>query len=215
MLSILAPQSCTFLGGPVIGACRSKDRTFDAVSQRHAGLDSPSGDGITAAGIVPQRRPFSARRRMISSGLSLRRQAWAWLGGQTGRQQALQGARWMRTLWPCPRAWLRALLVGPKKAYTGIPEADSTCMGRWSRRTRAPRARGSRTRRSNRYPLVPHLLCFSLTTRTARSGLTPRPEGLASPPLCHPAQQESCFTSFVKVCAQSLRPSTMVRYGKS
>ena len=31
----------------------------------------------------------------------------------------------------------------------------------------------------------------------------------------YPAQQESCFTSLVKVCAQSLMPSTMVRYGNS
>lgn len=29
--------------------------------------------------------------------------------------------------------------------------------------------------------------------------------------IAHPAQQDSCFTSWVKVWAQSLRPSTMVR----
>lgn len=31
----------------------------------------------------------------------------------------------------------------------------------------------------------------------------------------HPAQQESCVTSFVNVCAASFNPSTIVRYGKS
>lgn len=31
----------------------------------------------------------------------------------------------------------------------------------------------------------------------------------------YPAQQDSCLTSFEKVCAASFSPSTMVRYGKS
>src|SRR5712692_10862364 len=36
------------------------------------------------------------------------------------------------------------------------------------------------------------------------------------PPLLgYPAQQESWLTSFVKICAQSLMPSTMVRYGNN
>ena len=36
-----------------------------------------------------------------------------------------------------------------------------------------------------------------------------------APDVTYPAQQESCFTSFAKVCAASLNPSTIVRYGKS
>ena len=36
-----------------------------------------------------------------------------------------------------------------------------------------------------------------------------------TPPRSHPAQQESCFTSLLKVCAASFSPSTIVRYGNN
>jgi hypothetical protein len=37
--------------------------------------------------------------------------------------------------------------------------------------------------------------------------------GLSFP--SHPAQQDSCVTSLLNVCAASFSPSTIVRYGKS
>ena len=36
-----------------------------------------------------------------------------------------------------------------------------------------------------------------------------------APDAGYPAQQDSCLTSFEKVCAASFNPSTIVRYGKS
>ena len=49
--------------------------------------------------------------------------------------------------------------------------------------------------RAQEYPRVP----------PNQDSLCPRPM------VFYPAQHDNCFTSFVKVCAQSFRPSTMVR----
>ena len=51
--------------------------------------------------------------------------------------------------------------------------------------------------------------------RRGRRRMNPGTLHVHAPEVLYPAQQDRCFTSFAKVCAASLSPSTILRYGKS
>ena len=97
--------------------------------------------------------PSLIKRSMTDPGVSPCMHAWARLGGQTGSQQGLHGTGCTRTRCRWPRAWLRATLVGPKKAYSGIPAQDSTCIGPESlvtaKRARRPSSASPRTEKAS------------------------------------------------------------------
>nr|UPI13751.1 hypothetical protein BNIPNGOD_00085 [Salmonella enterica subsp. enterica serovar Typhimurium] len=88
------------------------------------------------------------------------------------------------------------------------PRARSTAVARPHRRTRRSRPWCRPPAVTSRAPVVAHDM---YAHPSVMGQLRYRVGAHRTPPCPHPAQQESCFTSLLKVCAASFNPSTIVR----